>query len=240
MSVDGNSIHSACFHRDEPDNDSIYDSDHDNVERVCKDLPVRMADIFGEDSDNDDNDDTQVTGPRLLEKKYMINDTIVNGKGVEMKLKSITLVLREEDESEKNNVLMTFIDLVAVRKLCKSVLKAGDDTDFNDNIVRSVTRSAVAPILEIPVKNNKKASTKLVIVSVKDVIDYILSHLLKPWVKNSDNVESMMNSLETLKYPTLRYDCVTPLTNNHIINNQSLIVNDMVICGSNFLSLELP
>jgi hypothetical protein len=129
-----------------------------------------------------------------------------------------------------------------MRKLCKSFLTAGDSTKMDDQFVRNITRSALSPILEIPMKNKKTAPTKLVIISVQDAIDYIHRHFLRPYEKQNENVNSMMNRLETLLKPTLRSNCVTPFANNQIINNISkkLIVNDMVICERNFLSLELP
>jgi uncharacterized membrane protein YwzB len=245
MSEDGNSSGWMCegSDKDVSDNDNNYDSDqndHNVVERGNND-PNLLGSIFGEDDSDDDNNDNEgEAAPKLLDKKYVMKNTIMDGQGRNIEVKCTFLVIRNDNASKDEGVLMTFLGWNSFRNLCKSLLKAGNDTKIaKNNFARLVQQFVLSPILEIPVKNKSKAPTNLIMLSVQDVINYICANFLLPYVKKSDNVKSMMSELEKLNNPSLLSSCSQQIHHENDPLN-TLTVDGIKIRKLNFLIKELP
>jgi hypothetical protein len=227
---------------DDSDNDNNHNNDqndHSVVERGINNSNMLDAIFNLSDSDDDDYVNEPETAAKLLDNKYVMEYPIMNGEGDSILVKCIFLVLRDGDAIEEDGVLISFLDRESMRKLCISVSKCDDETNMIKNtFARNVTQFALSPILKVPVTNKKKAPSNLVMISVRDVINFISKNLLKSYVKKIESEKSMMNGLENLSNPSILPNCSEPFHhgNNH---SDTLVVDGRMIRKPDFPIREL-
>lgn len=222
---------------DESDNYSDNDDEHNDYDVTRRNNNSDLlSSIFSDsDSDDDNTDNEREAATKLLEKDFMIKRIIMDSKGENIELKCMMLVIRKEDASKEDGVLVTFFNLAAIRKLCRSLVETNHDMNFDlKSITRNITRSALAPILGIKVNNKSKAHTIFTMISVQDAINFLTTNFIPPYFKKSDNIRKMMEGLDELNNPTI----VPSFTQQLCPGNdplKTLIIEGKIIQKPNFI-----